>query len=185
MLTAVPHRNRNVAPGTLPAMSAGTAPNPTDGRPPRIAPQRLAAWRGFLEAHARVTEVLARELRAEVGLPLAWYDVLVQLEEADDHRLRMQDLADAVLLSKSGLTRLVDRMESEGLVRRAACPDDRRGTFAELTDLGFETLRSTAPTHLRGVDEHFTSLLDDHEAEVLATALQRIAGQGRRGDSGS
>ncbi|MFA9430559.1 MarR family winged helix-turn-helix transcriptional regulator [Egicoccus sp. AB-alg2] len=159
-------------------MSTSTAPTPT-GRPPRIAAERLAAWRGFLEAHARVTDVLARELRDEVRLPLAWYDVLVQLQEADGHRLRMQELAAAVLLSKSGLTRLVDRMEAEGLVRRTACADDRRGTFAELTDEGYETLRRTAPTHLRGVEEHFTSLLDDHEAEVLARALQRIAQHAR------
>lgn len=150
--------------------------------PPRIPARRLAAWRAFLEAHARVTEVLGRELRDEVQVPLAWYDVLVHLQEAEGQRLRMQELADAVLLSKSGLTRLVDRMESEGLVQRAACPDDRRGTFAELTPKGFELLRSTAPTHLRGVDEHFTSLLDEDEVEVLASALRRIADHIREGD---
>lgn len=155
-------------------MTTGTAPSTSSGAP-RIPADRLAAWRAFLEAHARVTEVLARELRDEVQLPLAWYDVLVHLQEAEDHRLRMQELAEAVLLSKSGLTRLVDRMESEGLVRRAACTDDRRGTFAELTTEGFELLRSTAPTHLRGVDAHFTSLLDDDEVAVVTAALRRIA----------
>ncbi|GGI09543.1 MarR family winged helix-turn-helix transcriptional regulator [Egicoccus halophilus] len=164
-------------------MSTSTAATSPTDRPGRIPAERLAAWRAFLEAHARVTEVLARELRDEVDLPLAWYDVLVHLQEADDQRLRMQELAEAVLLSKSGLTRLVDRMESEGLVRRAACPDDRRGTFAELTEHGFATLKATAPTHLRGVDEHFTSLLDEDEARVLAAALQRIAERAR--DTGS
>ena len=159
-------------------MSAGTAPTPSASQP-RIPTERLQAWRAFLEAHARVTEVLGRELRERVQLPLGWYDVLVHLQEADDHRLRMQELADAVLLSKSGLTRLVDRMESEGLVQRAACPDDRRGTFAELTPQGFELLRSTAPTHLQGVAEHFTSLLDDDEVEVVARALRRIADRAR------
>lgn len=162
-------------------MSTGTAPAPANA--PRIPADRLAAWRAFLEAHARVTEVLARELRDEIQVPLAWYDVLVHLQEADDNRLRMQELAEAVLLSKSGLTRLVDRMESEGLVQRAACPDDRRGTFAELTPQGFELLRSMTPTHLRGVHEHFTSLLADEEVEVLATALRRIADRlGATGD---
>jgi DNA-binding MarR family transcriptional regulator len=136
---------------------------------------RAAAWRAFLEAHARVTARLERELRDEQGLPLTWYDVLVQLHEADGHQLRMQELADAVLLSKSGLTRLVDRMERAGLVRRAACPSDRRGTFAELTAEGLRTLRRTAPTHLRGVGEHFSQHLDETEAEVLAQALRRIA----------
>jgi DNA-binding MarR family transcriptional regulator len=139
-----------------------------------VAPTRLAAWRAFLEAHARVTELLARELRQREDLPLAWYDVLVQLSEADNHRRRMQELADAVLLSKSGLTRLIDRMEQEGLVRRVECPTDRRGTLAELTEAGYARLAATAPTHLDGVRRHFTDLLTDEEAEVLERALSRI-----------
>ncbi len=136
---------------------------------------QLAAWRAFLEAHARTTENLERELRDDEGLPLAWYDVLVHLSEADGHRLRMQELANAVLLSKSGLTRLVDRMEQAGLVHRAACPDDRRGTFAQLTEMGMDRLRSTAPRHIRGVAEHFAIHLDDEEAALLARLLGRIA----------
>ena len=145
-----------------------------------VAHAHLAAWRAFLEAHARVTEVLGRELREQEGLPLAWYDVLVQLSEADDHRRRMQELADAVLLSKSGLTRLIDRMEREGLVTRVECPTDRRGTLAELTPAGYERLAATAPTHLDGVRRHFTDLLADEEAEILGRALSRIAEQARR-----
>ena len=140
-----------------------------------VDPTHLAAWRAFLEAHARVTEELGRELREREDLPLAWYDVLVQLSEAQDHRRRMQELADAVLLSKSGLTRLIDRMEQQGLVRRVECPTDRRGTLAELTDAGYARLAATAPTHLDGVRRHFTDLLDDEEAEVLSRALGRIA----------
>jgi DNA-binding MarR family transcriptional regulator len=135
----------------------------------------MAAWRAFLEAHARVTDVLARELREEESLPLAWYDVLVQLQEAPGHRLRMQELAEAVLLSKSGLTRLVDRMERDGLVRRSACPDDRRGILAELTETGLDRLRDTSSTHLRGVEVHFASHLTDDEAELLARTLGRLA----------
>jgi DNA-binding MarR family transcriptional regulator len=136
---------------------------------------QLRAWRAFLEAHARVTERLERELRDEQGLPLAWYDVLVHLHEATEHRLRMQDLAGEVLLSKSGLTRLIDRMERAGLVRRAACTEDRRGTFAELTAQGREMLRRTSPTHLRGVAEHFAAHLDDDESAVLERVLTRVA----------
>ncbi len=141
---------------------------------------QMGAWRAFLEAHAHTVERLAAELREIEGLPLAWYDVLVQLQEADDRRLRMQDLAQAILLSKSGLTRLIDRMERAGLVTRSACPDDGRGTFAELTDHGLATLRQTAPTHLRGVNEHFARHLTDEEAVILTTALNRIATAARR-----
>jgi len=139
-----------------------------------IPADRLAAWRAFLEAHAHVTEVLTRELKAERGLPLTWYDVLVQLSEAEDHRLRMQDLASKVVLSKSGLTRLIDRMERAGLVRRSACPSDRRGTYAELTEEGYETLRDAAPVHIDGVHRHFTSQLDDDETQVLTRVMRRI-----------
>ena len=136
--------------------------------------ERLRAWRAFLEAHARVTELLERELKQERDLPLAWYDVLVQLVEADGHELRMQELADAVLLSKSGLTRLVDRMERAGLVARRPCEMDRRGTYARLTEAGVATLRDAAPAHLRGVTAHFGSHLSSDEARLLATALERV-----------
>lgn len=142
---------------------------------PDIPADRMAAWRAFLDAHAKVTDVLTQELRDTEGVPLTWYDVLVQLLEAPDHRLRMQELADAVVLSKSGLTRLIDRMEAEGLVRRAKCPTDRRGTYAEMTEAGLELLRATAPTHLTGVAQHFTSYLDDDEAATMARVLRRIA----------
>ena len=164
-------------------MSSSTAPSsdpdaalPPGGLPPvpEVAPAQLAAWRTFLEAYSRTLDVLSRELRDEEGLPLTWYDVLVQLSEATDNRLRMQELADAVLLSKSGLTRLIDRMEGEGLVTRYACPVDRRGTFAELTDAGRRRLRETAPTHLRGVQEHFARFLDDEEAAQLQRLLARV-----------
>lgn len=150
-----------------------------------VPPAQLAAWRAFLEAHAHTTEILSRELKAEEDLPLSWYDVLVHLNEADDHQLRMQELADRILLSKSGLTRLIDRMEREGLVLRSACPSDRRGTYAELTPHGLETLRRSAPTHLRGVRDHFASLLTEEEAEVLESALDRIAAAAREAAQGS
>lgn len=134
----------------------------------------MAAWRAFLTAHARITDVLARELRDREGLPLTWYDVLVQLSEADGHRLRMQELAERILLSKSGLTRLIDRMEIEGYVTRYPCADDRRGTYAQMTDAGYETIKRTAPTHLAGIREHFADVLDDDEAAVVAMALARV-----------
>ncbi len=151
-----------------------TAPATTLPVLAEVPPAQLAAWRAFLEAHALTVETLTRELRDAEDLPLTWYDVLVQLHEAPEGRLRMQELADAVLLSKSGVTRLVDRMEQAGLVARARCTDDRRGTFAALTPAGRQRLRETAPTHLRGVAEHFAALFDDEEAELLERLLLRI-----------
>jgi len=140
---------------------------------------RMAAWVGFIQAHSHVIARLERELLAEQSLPLTWYDVLVQLSEADGRRLRMQELADRVLLSQSGLTRLVDRLEKEGLVERVRCSEDGRGFFAQLTTPGLETLRRTYPTHLRGVREWFSDLLTAEESAVLARALARIADNAR------
>ncbi|WP_242424620.1 MarR family winged helix-turn-helix transcriptional regulator, partial [Frankia sp. EI5c] len=97
----------------------------------------MRAWRRLLRAHAHVTRLLEAELDAAHQLPLAYYDVLVQLSEAPNHQLRMSELAHRVLLSRSGLTRLVDRMERDGLVERRACPSDARGTLATLTEAGF------------------------------------------------
>lgn len=145
-----------------------------------MADLRMRAWRAFLEAHARVTTLLEDDLRRERGLPLAWYDVLVQLEEAEGHRLRMTELARRVLISKSGLTRLVDRMVAEGLVNRCLDDTDRRGRWVELAPAGFERLRDAAPRHLRGVRQYFTSELDEAAAATLAEVLGRIAAKAER-----
>lgn len=136
---------------------------------------RMRAWRSFLEAHARVTELLENELEAEKQLSLAWYDVLVQLQEADGQGLRMTDLAQRVLLSKSGLTRLVDRMCAAGLVERTQDSEDRRGRWVCLTPAGVARLRDAAETHIRGVREYFTDLVTEEQAAVLACVLQAIA----------
>jgi DNA-binding MarR family transcriptional regulator len=141
----------------------------------------LAAWRVFLTAHARVTAVLEEELQREKGLALSWYDVLVQLQEVDSHRLRMTELAERVLLSKSGLTRLVDRMCTAGLVLRTADDNDRRGRWVELTVAGQERLRSAAPVHLRGIRRHFSGLLSTAEAAEIRTALERIVADASSG----
>lgn len=134
----------------------------------------MAAWRGFLEAYRRVIDVLAAELETETGMPLGWYDVLVQLSEAPDRARRMQDLAGAVLLSKSGLSRLVDRMEAAGYVERRPCAEDGRGVLAALTDEGFAALRAAAPVHLRGVREHFVDRLPATDMTALARAFGRL-----------
>ena len=142
--------------------------------PRRPDPERLAAWRLLLEAHAAVVDRLGRELEAACGLPLTWYDVLVQLAAAPEGRLRMRDLARAVLLSRSGLTRLVDRMEASGMVCREAHPSDGRGAFAVLTPAGRTALRRAAPVHLRGIEAHFARHLSDAGAAALRDALSRV-----------
>ena len=137
-------------------------------------PQQLGAWRLFLRTHAHLTRVLEAELLAEHQLTLPSYDVLLQLAEAPGRRLRMTELADRVLLSRSGLTRLVDRMEKEGLVERAACPGDARGTHAVLTDAGLSRLRAAAPTHLRGVAQHVTEVLSAGELVALRQLMTKL-----------
>ena len=134
----------------------------------------MRAWRTFLEAHARVTARLGDELERETGLPLTWYDVLVHLIEAPAGRLRMSELAEAVLLSKSGLTRLVDRMCGAGLVSRCPDPGDRRGTFVELCEAGRNRLRAASPVHLRGIQEHFARYYTERDANTLGTLLARL-----------
>lgn len=139
----------------------------------RPDPERLAVWRAFLVAHATITDVLAHELEAERGLPLTWYDVLVQLHEHGG-RLRMQELARACLINKSSLTRLVERMEHAGLVAREPCEEDKRGTVAVLTPEGRATLRHASPVHLRGIQQHFAAHLTDTDVTALARVFGKL-----------
>jgi DNA-binding MarR family transcriptional regulator len=140
----------------------------------RLDDSQLKAWRRFLQAHAVLVRRLEADLLAEHQLPLASYDVLVQLVEAPERRLRMTELAQRVLISRSGLTRLVDRLEREGLVRREACDDDARGLFAVLTDDGYARLRRAAPTHLRGVASYALDRLDAEQTRALAEICSRM-----------
>jgi DNA-binding MarR family transcriptional regulator len=119
---------------------------------------------------------LERELVAEQGLSLAAYDVLVQLAEAADRSLRMTDLADAVLLSRSGVTRLVDRLETAGLVTRQRTNDDGRGIVAVLTEKGLSRLRVAAVTHLDGIVRHFVARLDCAQLAELGAITSRLSG---------
>lgn len=135
---------------------------------------RLAAWSTFLRAHARVVRELERELQAEQDLALTDYDVLVQLSVAADRRLRMSELADRLLLSRSGATRLVDRLVADGLVERVTCDDDRRGQWAALTDAGLGRLRRASPTHLRGIATHFLDRLSPDDLADLERMLDGV-----------
>jgi DNA-binding MarR family transcriptional regulator len=142
--------------------------------PDRLSPVQLAGWTALLRAHSAVTRELERQLAAEHGLTLSDYDVLVQLAQAPGGRLRPAELARAVLLSRSGVTRLVQGLEREGLVERVACPDDLRGSLVQLTARGRDVLRQASRTHLRGVGERFAGRFDDGELRLLAGLLGRL-----------
>lgn len=134
-------------------------------------------------SHSMVTRRLDDELRAEQGISLAEYDALLQLAGAPGHRLRMNQLAERVLLSRSGVTRLVDRLVADGLVMRASCPSDARGAMAVLSERGRSTLRAASRTHLRGVDRYFLSVLTDDELHGLRRALDAVLERAAAGTS--
>jgi DNA-binding MarR family transcriptional regulator len=140
----------------------------------RLDPRELKAWRGFLRAHASVNAELDAELRAAHGLPLAHYDVLTTLEDAPGHRLRMSELADAVLLSRSGLTRLCDRLARDGFVAREPDEADGRVSWACLTDEGRAALRRARPAHHAGVRRRFLAAFDDRELEQMGEWWDRL-----------
>ena len=153
------------------------SPLPADlpGVPPdELPPDRLDAWRAFLRAHAAVVARIERDLQRRGLTPLTWYDVLIELVYAPDNRLRLSELADAVALSRSGLTRLVDRLEQAGLLRREPHPRDRRGAYAVLTEAGWEAVASTRPAYLRDIAAFFANHLTEGETRVLSSALSRV-----------
>jgi len=138
-----------------------------------VEPARQA-WRLFLQAQAVLLPQLSEQLEKEIGLPLTWYDVLAQLKTAPCHKRRLQDLGQCLLLSKSGLTRRIDRMEERGLVKREGCAEDRRGAFAVLTPAGHDALEQAIPVHLAAVHEHFMKYLSDDEANAMVSALTKV-----------
>ena len=139
-----------------------------------LSPAELGAWRGFLRVHSALIHELDRELEEAHGLPLTHYEVLLHLESAPGHRLRMAELAASVLLSQSGITRLVDRLERGGLVTREPCPEDGRGLLAALTPEGLRRLQAARPTHLAGVRRRFLAHFDERELRGLADAWERV-----------
>jgi DNA-binding MarR family transcriptional regulator len=144
-------------------------------RPLTAHDPRLAPWRAFLVAHARVSRRLDEELRAEHDLSFAEYDALLTIATAPGRRIRMRRLADQVLLSKSGVTRLIDRLVADGLVERDTCMTDARGAEAVLTAAGLERLRAASSTHLRGIADHFLDVLDPGQLAEIGRAMQTVA----------
>lgn len=148
------------------------------------ADPRLAAWRSFLRTHTHLLRILEQDLQANHKISIGSYDVLVQLAEAEGNRLRMSELAEAVLLSRSGLTRLVDRLQREGLVERQPDPLDARGLFTVLTEKGRNALRDASTVHLAGVSRLVIDRLSAPELVQLQELMRRldpIAGLPRTG----
>ena len=137
----------------------------------------FSAWRRFLEVHAALTRALEQEMAEVDGLALSWYDVLVQLHEAGD-KMRIGDLAERILISRSATTRFIERMERAGLVRRETATEDRRGTIVRLTPEGLATLRRTAPNHISGVESHFGSRISETQARELLALLENLPVRG-------
>jgi DNA-binding MarR family transcriptional regulator len=144
-----------------------------------FSPTELAAWRGMLQLHADVTRALDAEMRAEHGLSLSAYEVLMFLANAPDRHLRMSEIADRVLLSRSGCTRLVDRLVQLGYVTRCAAETDGRGAYAELTGAGLEKFQAAQPIHRQGVHHHFLDHLNTTDAVVLGDIWTRISASRR------
>jgi DNA-binding MarR family transcriptional regulator len=144
-----------------------------------LSKRELAAWRGMLETHSRVVAELDAELVRDHGLPLTSYEVLMNLSDAEGHKLRMGELADRLLLSRSGITRVADRLERQGLIVRERCTDDGRGFFAHLTDQGSEMVGAARPDHLAGVRRHFLDRLTPQEVDALGSIWRRLGVESR------
>lgn len=134
----------------------------------------MRAWRAFLEAHAAISKTMEQDLRQECDLQLSWYDALVQLHESGGS-LRMHEMADRLLLSRSATTRFADRLETAGFIERSSAHADRRGTIVTLTEAGRAELRRTAPVHLRGIAEYFETRFSEEELHVIEKLFARLS----------
>ena len=142
----------------------------------RLDARELRAWRGLLRVHGQISKAIDSQLEAKHGLPLTSYEVLLFLNDSDDGRMRMSELADSVLLSRSGLTRLVDRLERDGYLERCSCPHDARGAFAVLTPAGHEKLDAARETHLAAIRALFLDKFSPDELDRLGEAFDRALG---------
>ncbi len=140
----------------------------------KVTEHELSAWRIFIKTHAMIIEKIEQDLAEQKRVPLTTYDVLLALYEAPDRKLRLGDLNKKVVLSKSGLTRLVDRLEREGLIRREKSEEDRRGAYAALTEAGETELRRAWPVYARGIKQYFAAQLSEGDLQSLHTALETL-----------
>jgi len=156
-------------------MSTATAVKIAPSEQEGLSEGELRAWRGLLRAHSCLARRLDAELDQTHGLPMTSYEVLHHVQEASGGRMRMSDLAEQAQLSRSGLTRLVDRLERERLLERCSCDHDARGSYACLTQAGRQRLEEARVTHLAVVREHFFSHFSESELGALADMWERIA----------
>ena len=173
MPTTTPRSLRDskpIKPANAGANALPAAAGPLTPRDPRLGP-----WRAFVRAQAHVQRRLDEDLRAEHGLSLQEYVALLILAEAPERRLRMGRLADSLTLSKSGATRLIDRLVEDGFVARLSCPSDLRGAEAALTEEGVNRLRTAAPTHLRGIADYFLSAIETSDLEIVERTMRCVA----------
>ena len=134
----------------------------------------VAAWAALLRVHAALVPQLDRELQAACGLPLTWYDVLLELNSATGRRLSMGELGTVAVVSRSRVSRVVDQLAAAGLVTREANPDDRRSAYATITEAGRARLRAAAPIYLNGIKQHFTAQMTASESGTVAAALEKV-----------
>jgi DNA-binding MarR family transcriptional regulator len=146
------------------------------GEPGQVADPRLAAWRALLLASNAALRAIEADVQRVGRIPLTWYDVLLELNAGPDHRLRMQEVAERVVLSRTRVSRLVDEMVDAGLVRKEADSGDGRGVWAVITPEGRQALRETAPVYLSGIEHHFAKYLTDDELDLVAHALIKVVG---------
>ena len=132
------------------------------------------AWGALLQAHAALVPVLDKQLQQTCGLPLTWYDVLLELNAAPDRRLTMTELSDRVVLSRTRVSRLVDELAAAGLVERVPNPSDGRSAFTALTGLGRQRFQQAAPHYLAAIEEHFAAGLSNAELTSLASVLANV-----------
>jgi DNA-binding MarR family transcriptional regulator len=138
------------------------------------ADEGILAWSAFLRAHATVVRRIEVDLEAKTRLPLGWYDVLLELNAAPGRRMRMQDLGEAAVLSRSRVSRIVDELAAAGLAERQANPDDRRSSYAVITDEGRRVFRRAAPAYLAAVREHFVSDLTAEQVRAVRRAMEAL-----------
>ena len=139
-----------------------------------LDPLRNSAWRSLLTVHTRLLDRIAEKLTQADLPPLEWYDVVLTLKEAPDNCLRLSELAEKILLSRSNLTRLVDRLEKADLLYRKSCPSDRRGTYAVLTEAGLAMQQKMWVVYAEGISEYFASHISDDEARTLQQICDRL-----------
>jgi DNA-binding MarR family transcriptional regulator len=142
----------------------------------RLDGAALEAWRSFLQSHASIVRALDAELLAAHGMTARDYEVLLYLSQAEDRRLPMSALAESTMLTRSGITRLVDGLVAARLIERVSCPDDARVSYAKLTDAGYEKLREAGGTHVAGIQRLFLEHYSSEEIEQLAALLSRLPG---------